>query len=107
MTGMKTADSGPDRRPPDGLLLLAHEHDCGNGGPAAIHPRGAGGMTDDGANKAAPGVFAYNVALYNMQKANPKVVAPGGVETQLQFSLPFRAEMVKTLFPPDSPRRIR
>ena len=40
-----------------------------------------------------------------MQKANPKAVALGGAATCRlhRFSLPFRAEMVKELFPPTFP----
>ncbi len=42
---------------------------------------------------------AYNTALTNIQKSNPKY-APGTAMRQLQFSLPFRNQMIQQLFPP-------
>ena len=60
-------------------------------------------MTDD-ENKLRQ---AYNTALYNMQKANPKSVAPGGAETQLQFFSSVSRRNGEGAFSPDLPRRIR
>jgi hypothetical protein len=53
------------------------------------------GMTADENNLRA----AYNTALANIQKSNPKYASPVAMR-QLQFSLAFRNQMMQQLFPP-------
>jgi hypothetical protein len=60
--------------------------------------RGPQGMTPDENGLRQ----TYNTALYNMQKSNPKYSAPGPMQ-QLKFSLVFRNQMIRALFPATFP----
>jgi hypothetical protein len=65
-------------------------------GPRAYQRGAAGGFTAD-ENKLR---LAYDTALDNLEKADPKAALPGTAMSRLQFSPQFHSELVQKLFPP-------
>jgi hypothetical protein len=97
MAGMKTADPDESAARQMATFTWLMNMILEMAGPRQFI-RGAGGMTAD-ENKVRQD---YNTALYNMQKSNPKYASPAAMR-QLQFSLPFRNQMVMMIFPPTFP----
>jgi hypothetical protein len=97
MNGMKTADPDESAARQMAAFTWLTQMILDMSGPRQFQ-RGSQGLTADENNLR----LAYNTALYNMQKSNPKYSAPGPMQ-QLKFSLPFRNQMVQQLFPPTFP----
>jgi hypothetical protein len=94
MTTMKTADPDETAARQMAAFTWLQEMILELAGPRQFLS-GPGGMTPD-ENRLR---LAYNTALYNLQKSNPKVNSTPALRG-LQFSLPFRNEMIEKAFPP-------
>ncbi|MGA9061255.1 MAG: hypothetical protein WB341_06265 [Terracidiphilus sp.] len=97
MNGMKTADPDETASRQMAAFTWLMQMILDMAGPRQFL-RGPQGLTPDENNLR----LAYNTALYNMQKSNPKYSAPGPMQ-QLKFSLVFRNQMIRALFPATFP----
>jgi len=98
MQGMKTSDPDESAARQMAAFSWLMQMIVDMAGPRQFVRGPGGGFTAD-ENKLR---LDYNTALYNIQKSNPKYGSPLAMH-QLQFSLPFRDQMVKQLFPPTFP----
>jgi hypothetical protein len=97
MNGMKTADPDETAARQMAAFTWLIQMILDMAGPRQFL-RGPQGLTPDENNLR----LAYNTALFNMQKSNPKYNAPGPMQ-QLKFSLVFRNQMIRALFPATFP----
>ena len=98
MNGMKTADPDETAARQMAAFTWLAQMILDMAGPRQFERGPQGGLTPDENNLR----LTYNTALFNMQKSNPKYSAPGPMQ-QLKFSLVFRNQMIRTLFPATFP----
>ncbi len=92
MTTMKTADPDESAARQMASFSWLQQMILELSGPRQVMK---GGLTPDETRLRQD----YNTALYNIAKSNPKYSAPGAMRG-LDFSLPFRHELMEKAFPP-------
>ncbi len=98
MSGMKTADPAESGARQMAAFSWLMQILMQMSGPRQ-YLSGAAGLTADESKLR----LAYNTAFYSIEKSNPKYMLPGGPMRQLQFSLPFRNQIIRQLFPATFP----
>jgi hypothetical protein len=96
MSGMRTASQDESASRQAAAFVALTQMITQLAGPRA-YQRGAGGGYTADENRLR---LAYNTALNNLEKADPKDTLPGTVMSRLQFSTQFHNELVQQLFPP-------